>query len=86
MAKKRMPIYGKISNLRAILVHNLAKYQYFSVRPSTTKLHILCYFQLKRGFYGQKTIKLQFLKMSVLKNWRYGTREIISYIWHSHSY
>ena len=34
MAKKRMPIYyGVIDILRAIFAHNLAKYQYFSMRP-----------------------------------------------------
>ena len=32
MAKKRMPIYGIINILRAILAYNLAKYQYFSMR------------------------------------------------------
>ena len=29
MAKKRMPIYGMIGILRAILAHNLGKYQFF---------------------------------------------------------
>ena len=33
MAKKRMPIYGIIDILRAILAYNLAKYQNFSMRP-----------------------------------------------------
>ena len=33
MAKKRMPIYGIIDILRAILAYNLAKYQHFSMRP-----------------------------------------------------
>ena len=34
MTKKRMPIYGIIYILRAILAHNLAKYQNFPMRPS----------------------------------------------------
>ena len=35
MAKKRMPIlYGIIGIFREFLAHNLAKSQYFSVRPS----------------------------------------------------
>ena len=33
MAKKRMPIYGTIGILRAILAHNLGNYQHFSMRP-----------------------------------------------------
>ena len=33
-AKKRMPIYGIIDILRAIVANNLVKYQYFSMRPS----------------------------------------------------
>ena len=33
MAKKRMPIYGIIGSLRAILAHNLVEYQYFSMKP-----------------------------------------------------
>ena len=49
MAKKRMPIYGIIDILMAILAYNLAKYQYFSrdqvYSISTIKLHILCNFQ-----------------------------------------
>ena len=31
--QKSMPIYGIIDILRAILAHNTAKYQYFSMRP-----------------------------------------------------
>ena len=31
--QKRMPIYGIIDILRAILAHNLTKYQYFSIIP-----------------------------------------------------
>ena len=34
MAKKRMPIYGIIGILRAILAHNLVNYQYFLVKLS----------------------------------------------------
>ena len=33
MANKRMPKYVIIDILRAILVYNLVKYQYFSMRP-----------------------------------------------------
>ena len=33
MAKKRMPMYGIIGILRAILAHNLVNYQYFSMKP-----------------------------------------------------
>ena len=35
MAKKRMPIYRIISIFRQFLAHNLAKSQYFSMRPSS---------------------------------------------------
>ena len=34
IAKKCMPIYGIIGIFREVLAHNLAKSQYFSVRPS----------------------------------------------------
>ena len=51
MAKNCMPMYGIIDILRAILAHNLAEYQNFSMRPglpiSTTKLHILSNLKLK---------------------------------------
>ena len=33
MAEKRMPIYGIRVPWRPILAHNLAKYQYFSMKP-----------------------------------------------------
>ena len=33
MAKKRMPMYGIIEILKAILAPNLANYQHFSMRP-----------------------------------------------------
>ena len=34
MAKKRMPIYGIWAPWRPILAHNLAKYQYFPIKPT----------------------------------------------------
>ena len=34
MAKKRMPLYGIHGIFKDFLTHNLAKYQYFSMRPS----------------------------------------------------
>ena len=44
MAKKRIPKYGLIDILRAILAHNLAKYQYFSMRPGLfEKFHQIPY-------------------------------------------
>ena len=40
----RMPIYGIIDILMAILAHNLAKYQYFSMRPGLfDKYHQITY-------------------------------------------
>ena len=46
LAKKRMPIYGIIDILRAILAHNLAKYQNFSMRPGLfDKYYLITYSQ-----------------------------------------
>ena len=65
MAKKRMPIYGIIDILRAILAYNLAKYQYFSMRPGlfdkyhqiTYSLQFLVQYHIKFAFYAQKPLK-----------------------------
>ena len=66
MAKQHMPIlYGIIDILRDILAYNLAKYQYFSMRPSLFgKYHQIPYslqfsiqYHVKCGFYAQKTFK-----------------------------
>ena len=44
--KKRMPVYyGTICIFRAILVHNSAKYQYFSIRLSSFDQ----YYQIKHS-------------------------------------
>ena len=46
MAIKRMPIYGIIDILRAILAYNLAKYQNFSIIPGFfDKYHQITYSQ-----------------------------------------
>ena len=65
MAKKRMPKYGIMGILSAILDSNFAKYQYFSMKPSlfdkfyqlTYSLQFVVQFYVKCGFYTQKTIK-----------------------------
>ena len=59
-------IYEMIGILRAILAHNLAKYQYNSIRPSlfdkyykiANALQFSTLNILKRGFYGQKITKM----------------------------
>ena len=69
MAEKRMSIYGMIGILRAILVTNLAKYQYFSI--STIKLHILCYFKFNimqnADFMSKKSTKIPFSQFAFFR-------------------
>ena len=64
MAKKRMPKYGIIGILSAILAHNLVKYQYFSMKLSsfdklyyqiTYSLPFSVQYHVKCGFYAQET-------------------------------
>ena len=73
MAEKRMSIYGMIGILRAILVTNLAKYQYFSI--STIELHILCYFKFNimqmRILCPKKAQKYHFLNSRFFESVRY---------------
>ena len=60
MAKKRMPIYGIIGIFRDFLAYNLAKYQYFSMRPIlfdyyykiTYSMQVSAKYLQKYGFYG----------------------------------
>ena len=72
MAKKRMPIYGIIGIFTDFLAHNSAKYQYFSMIPSSFvsyyqikySLLVVGQFLFKCRFYGQKTVK-------TAQNWPY---------------
>ena len=65
MAIKRMPIYGIIGIFRKFLTHYLAKYQYFSMRPSvfdyyyqvTYYLKVLARYLNKCAFYIEKNQK-----------------------------
>ena len=68
LVKKRMPIYGIIGIFRDFLAYNnLAKYQYFSMRPSlfdwyyqiTYSMQVSAkYFLIKYELYSQKNSKM----------------------------
>ena len=60
--KQRMPIYGIIGILRAILAHNLVKYQYFTYSVQVSALNVL-----KCGFHDQKTTKLHLSQFAIFR-------------------
>ena len=80
MTKKRMPLYGIIGTFRDFLTHKLAKYQYFSMKPSlfvkyyqfTYSLLVSAQYILECGFYDHKTSKSEqnrpYLSLQLLPN------------------
>ena len=74
--QKRMPKYEIIGILSAILAHNLAKYHYFSMKPTlfdkyyqiTYSLRFLVQYHVKCGFYGQNPQKCHFLDSQFFKS------------------
>ena len=87
MAKKRMTLLGIIRIFRGFFAHQLAKYQYFSMRPSlfvyycqfSYILSISARYILTWGIYGLKVPKSA-------QNWPYLSHQLLPNYSHQKSF